>query len=518
MTSPVTSLADVIRVHARERGREPMTTYGDRIQSFGDVYERAQRVARALAAAGVGGQDRVAFLDKNGPEFFEVVFGAALLSAVSVSVNWRLAAREMQYIVNDSEARVLVVHRDFAAQLADFERGLEHVKKIVVIGGGRAHESYEVWIARHAPRDPGALGARDDVCLQLYTSGTTGLPKGAQLTNGNLLAMFRGAEGWGMGAGDVNLVAMPLFHIGGSGWALAGMARGCHSILLREIEPTKLLPLIAQHGVTHAFLVPAVLQFLLAQPSERLDLSRLRFMAYGASPIAEDVLVRSMKQLGCRFVQLYGLTETTGAVVQLDPEDHQPGGAKAYLLRSAGKPMRGVELKIVDPATGEALPDGTVGEVWVRSDHVMKGYWKLEKATQESLPGSGWFKSGDAGYLRDGYLFIHDRVKDMIISGGENIYPAEIENALMGHPGVADIAVIGVPSEKWGETPKALVVRAPDATPTGEELIAWCRERLAKYKCPTSVDFIAVIPRNPSGKVLKRELREPFWKDRHRKA
>jgi len=229
------------------------------------------------------------------------------------------------------------------------------------------------------------------------------------------------------------------------------------------------------------------------------------------------VLVRSMDALGCDFAQVYGLTETTGAITSLMPADHDPNGPRSSLLRSAGRPFDHVQLRIVDAGTGEDLPTGEVGEVWARSDQNMLGYWNKPEETSSVLSDDGWFRTGDAGWLdADGYLFLHDRIKDMIVSGGENVYPAEVENALLSHPRVVDAAVIGVPDDKWGETVKAIVVSAP-GSPDDEELatdiIAATRSRLAHYKCPTSVDFVDALPRNPSGKVLKRELRQPYWQE-----
>ena len=247
------------------------------------------------------------------------------------------------------------------------------------------------------------------------------------------------------------------------------------------------------------------------------DFSTLEMMAYGASPISTQVLADSLRVFGCGFVQLYGLTETTGAVTGLFPEDHDPGGPRAHLLRSAGKPLWGVEIRIVDAATGSDADVNEVGEIWVRTVQNMKGYWNLPEETAKTILEDGWLRSGDAGYLdAEGFLYIHDRVKDMIVSGGENIYPAEIENVLMAHPAVADAAVIGVPSDRWGESPKALVVRAPGTDPSEQELIDFCRERLARFKCPTSVDWVEALPRNPSGKILKKDLRAPYWEGRDR--
>jgi len=309
---------------------------------------------------------------------------------------------------------------------------------------------------------------------------------------------------------------MPLFHIGGSGWALFGMASGTHSILVREIDPVAVLQLIPKHRITHTFLVPAALLFLTLVPRvEDIDFSSLEIIAYGASPISEDLLVRCIDLFGCGFYQVYGLTETTGAISLLTPSDHVDVDHRER-LRSAGQPMRGVEIRCVDTTTGEDVAPGEVGEIWIRSPQVMKGYWRQPDATAEAVSADGWFRTGDAGYVVDGYLYLHDRVKDMIVSGAENVYPAEVENALMKHPGVGDVAVIGVPSERWGEEVKAIVVAAKGQSPTAADLITFAKTQLAGYKVPKSVDFTDSLPRNPSGKILKKDLRAPFWEGRER--
>jgi long-chain acyl-CoA synthetase len=429
-------------------------------------------------------------------------------------VNWRLAPREMAYIVNDAGARVLFVGADFLSHLAEMEGALTTVRTVVVLGDHPRHPSYEAWAARHPARDPMASVAPADVAMQLYTSGTTGLPKGAMLTNANLGVLVpHVGPPWGFDATTVNAVAMPLFHIGGCGWALVGMYVGGHSILFREFVPQEVLAAIGRHRITNALFVPAMLQFMTAVPGAATgDYRSLRSIVYGASPITNEVLIRSMKTFGCDLVQVYGLTETTGAITQLEAADHDPSGPRARLLRSAGRPYPWVELRIVDPGTGEDCPRGQVGELWTRSPQNMKGYWNRPEETAQVMVAGGWLRTGDAGYLdAEGYVYLTDRVKDMIISGGENVYPAEVENALADHPGIADVAVIGVPDPRWGETVKAIVVRTPGADPSAAEIIAYARERLAHFKCPTSVDFAGALPRNPSGKLLKRELREPYW-------
>ena len=514
--SLVKNYTDVINFGAAALGDQDMIVLGDDRVSWNEMQRRAGQVANALVADGVGSQDRVAFIDKNSVEFFEVAFGAAYVNGVTVAVNWRLAAPEMAYIINDSQAKVLILHEEFAEHLAAFEADLTHVTSIVVIGSHGSHASYDAWRDANDGSFQPVGSTDDDVAAQLYTSGTTGLPKGAQLTNRNFQALFATVD-WDMDEDSRNLCVMPLFHIAGSGWALFGMANGAVTVMMREFDPVAGLQIVESEGCTHAIFVPAILQFFLMVPSDGIDLSSMRYIAYGASPITEDVLVKSMAQFGCSFFQVYGMTETCGAGTTLPPEDHG-ADADSGLLRSAGRPIRGMEMKIVDPESGEPIPDGEVGEVWMRHGGIMKGYWNMPEETAKAMPGDGWLRSGDIAYMEDGYLYIHDRVKDMIISGGENVYPAEIENALMSHEGIADVAVVGVPDDKWGEVGKALVVPVPDSGVTVDEILAHARERLAGFKIPRSVDFVEAIPRNPSGKILKRELREPFWEGHDRRV
>jgi len=513
----MTSVADIIITGADEKPQSEFLVIGEERITWSEMRDRAGKVANALRASGVGPQERIAYIDKNGPEYFELAFGCGLANSVAVAVNWRLAPPEMAYIVNDAEAKILVIHQEFSEQLDLFEADLTHTTTVLIIGDHDVHGSYMDWRDAQSPQCEITPASGDDVAMQLYTSGTTGLPKGAQLTNENFKTLFEVVE-WEMTDSTVNMAVMPLFHIAGSGWALFGMGSGAKTIMTRDIDPVAILQIIESERVTHALFVPAILQFLLMVPSDSINLSSMELIVYGASPITQDVLVKSMEMFGCDYMQVYGLTETTGAVTQLDPEDHDPGGPRERLLRSAGKPIPSVEVKIVDADTEQQLTDGEVGEVWIRSKQNMKGYWKMPEETAEALPGDGWFRSGDAAYMEDGYLYIHDRVKDMIISGGENVYPAEVENALMAHEGIADVAVIGVPDDKWGEVGKALVIPVPGSNVTAEEILSFARERLAGFKCPQSVDFVELIPRNPSGKILKRELRDPYWEGRERRV
>jgi long-chain acyl-CoA synthetase len=495
--------------------------HGGRRLTFSDLDRRSTRVARGLAAEGVGAQQHVAFLDKNCAEYFEVLYGAGKLNAVDVAVNWRLAAADMEFVVNDARARVLFVGREFFGQLDQIRDRLHTVTKVVTIGEHPDHESYESWLARQDEGEVMVPAASDDVAMQLYTSGTTGMPKGAMLTNANLGAMIpHVGPRWNLDESSVNLVAMPLFHIGGSGWALVGMDLGVTTVVLSDPVPALVIDAIEQHHITNAFVVPALLNFMAQVPGVGTrDLSSLRSIVYGASPITVEALKRCLTTFRCDFIQVYGLTETAGAITELAAADHDLRGQRATeLLRSAGRPFPWVDIRIVDPATGVDLPPGGVGELWIRSVQVMKGYWDREQDTAAAIV-DGWFRSGDAGFMdQAGYVFVTDRIKDMILSGGENIYAIEVENALAAHPGVLDVAVIGVPDERWGETAKAIVVRRPGATVTAADVIAFARTRLGGYKCPTSVDFVEALPRNPSGKVLKRELREPYWRGQDRRV
>ena len=515
----INNIADIIRVHGVDRSDHTALILGDRRLSWAELLERSQRVANGFVAEGISAQDRIAFLDKNGVEHFEVFFGAALNNAVCVDVNWRLAAPEVEFIVNDASAKILVVGPEFVGILDAIVDNLTTVTKILVIGGHPSYESFEDWVERHEPVDPGAVATMEETAFQLYSSGTTGRPKGVMLSNSNFFGLLPMAkEIWELHPDAINLVAMPLFHIGGGGWAVAGMYEGATSVIVRDLDPAALITLIGDLRITHGFVVPALLQFMLMMPGAAdADYSSLEVLVYGASPISEAVLAQSIEVFKCKFWQAYGLTETTGAIVNLPPQDHVIDGPNKHRLRSCGLPGPGVEIKIIDNDTGDETAQGEVGEIWVRSQQVMTGYWNNPEETAKAVTEDGWFKSGDAGYVdADGYIYIHDRVKDMIVSGGENVYPAEVENVLMAHPGIADVAVIGVPDDKWGETAKALVVKAAGGDVSEQDIIDYARERLARFKCPTSVDWIDVLPRNPSGKVLKKDLRAPFWEGRER--
>ncbi len=520
-TDTLTSIGAIVRHHAATRPDHAALVMGDEGRTWGELDERSARVANALVAEGVGSQDRIAFCDRNGLEYFEVTFGAAMANAVVVALNWRLAPPEMEGVLNDAGAKVLIVGPDFYGHVEAIEANLTSVTTIVAVGDHPRWIGFEDWIASQPATDPMVPSVDDDVCMQLYTSGTTGLPKGVMLANRNLMALIGNiVDDWRMDADSVTLVCMPLFHIGGCGWAMVSLFRGGTAIVVRDFVPDHILSLITEHRITNALLVPAMLHAVSMVPGAAGgDYSSLRAVNYGASPITTTVLVASMNTLRCPHVQVYGMTETSGVITRLAAEDHDIDGPRSHLLRSAGQPYPWVELRIVDMGSGQVCEPGQTGEVVTRSAQNMLGYWNKPDETVRTVDADGWLHTGDAGYLdAEGFLFLTDRVKDMIVSGGENVYPIEVENVLNAHPAVSEAAVIGVPHERWGETVKAIVVLRPGASATAPELMAYAKDRLAGYKCPTSVDFAPDLPRNPSGKILKKDLREPFWAGQERRV
>ncbi len=356
--------------------------------------------------------------------------------------------------------------------------------------------------------------------LQLYTSGTTGNPKGVLLSNRNLFSLRRASRVANMpwdrlDAQDCLLGAMPIAHIGGTGSGPIAVANGIPVHVLPEYTPDGTLAAI-EAGTTLLFLVPAAVQFMIQHPrAATTDFSRLKYLMYGAAPMPLELLKEAVKMMPATgFIQLYGMTETTGTVSLLPPEDHDVGGNRR--MRSAGKAVPGVRIEVRGP-DNQPVPTGEIGEICILSPSNTAGYWKLPEATASTIDPDGWLHTGDAGIMdEDGYVYIQDRIKDMIISGGENVYPAEVESAIYGHPAIAEVAVIGVPSAKWGEEVKACVVAKPGHEIDAADVIAWARERIAAFKAPKSVDVIPLMPRNASGKILRRELRAPYWEGQER--
>ena len=518
--SRLKSVADISRVHAAERPHGVALDFKDRVTTYRELDERASRIAQGMIALKQDKGARVGYLGKNCDRYFEVLLGAFKARTVVVGVNWRLAPPEIAYVLSDAGCGILFVGQEYYAAVEKILPDCPQLKTVIAMDGGHATwPAYETWRDAQDARDPMLPIAPEDDVIQLYTSGTTGHPKGVQLTNANYLSIFACLGSAPLGQyepDDVVLIAMPFFHVAGVNIGLLTLAQGARGIVLGDTDPAEILRLIDAKKVTYAFLVPALILFVLQHPkAAQADFSSLKNISYGASPISDEVLLRAKQVFGCGFLQVYGLTETTGGGTFLLPEDHDPARGK---LRSCGRPAPGHEVRVVD-GDGRSVPTGDVGEIQIRSGNVMKGYWNKQDATAKAVCGERWFSTGDAGFFdADGYLYIHDRVKDMIVSGGENIYPAEVENAIMGHPAVADVAVIGVPDERWGEAVKAIVVKKPGVAGEPSEIIAFARARIAGYKLPKSVDFIDVLPRNPSGKVLRKDLRKPYWEGRARQV
>ena len=465
--------------------------YEGETQTYGELNESSSQLAAGLIARlGLQPGDRVAILDKNCAAYLELFFALDKAGLVAAPLNWRLTAQEVKRIIDDMKPKLVVSGAEFKATGA--ASGIPTMTFDELPRGGA---------------DP-MRDADGAVSCQFSTSGTTGLPKGAMLTGWNVLnvGLCLALEMPEIREGGRHLVCLPMFHIGGAGWAIWAMQQGSAAVIVRETVPDLLLKTMVEQKVETALLAPTLMLFLTELPQARsADFSALKHIIYGTAPISPDLLRRSLETFKCLFSQLYGLTETTGPFTSLGHEHHS-----GERLWSCGRPMFGGRVRIVD-AEDNDLPPHQVGEILYQGENLMAGYWGREEATAEAMRG-GWFHTGDAGYMdADGFIFLKDRIRDMIVSGGENVYPAEVEGVLMGHPEILECAVIGVPDPKWGETVKAVVVRRAGSALTEAALLEWTRDKLAGFKRPRSVDFIDTLPRNASGKLLKRTLREPYW-------
>ena len=506
---------EFVRHWSRHKPSAIAHVHDDRITTYGELDELTRRMAALFAAEGVTRGDRVAWIGKNADLYYQLFIACGRIGVVMVPVGWRLAPPEMAYILRDTGAKLMFAGEGFETLSRKLAADLPAVLRMFDEAETRAA------IAAQEPADIDAGGPEDGV-LQLYTSGTTGNPKGVVLTNRNLFGLRRA----GLDAGqpwsswdedEAILLCMPAAHIGGTGLAVVALTGAARAIVHAEFEPGKALEAIEQ-GITRFFIVPAALQMVIQHPkAAATDFSRLKYVMYGAAPIPLELLREAVTTIpNAGFMQCYGMTETTGTIAVLPPGDHELAGNER--MRSAGRAVPGVEIKIVD-AAGNDLPLGVVGEIVTRSTANMAAYWNLPEASAATRSADGWVRTGDAAYMdADGYVFIQDRVKDMIISGGENVYPAEVESAIYGHPDVAEVAVFGVPDAKWGEAVKAACVPRPGHTIDEDSVIAWARMRIAGFKAPKSVDVIAALPRNPTGKILRRALRDPYWEGRERKV
>jgi acyl-CoA synthetase (AMP-forming)/AMP-acid ligase II len=490
-------------------------------RSFGDLNARANRLANALMGLNIHKGDRVGMLLRNCCEFIEIDFALSQTGIVRVPLNARLTGSEHEYILNDSGSNTLIFGEEFSEAVQAIKPNLKTVKEFIRVSEGYTERGvpdaldYENLIENSTQEEPENEIDEEDLHTLFYTSGTTGKPKGAMLTQKSWanVAINLILDYGPITEDDVILNLQPLSH-GAGFFVLPFFIRGGTNILVPEFKPSLIFETIERERVTVLKLVPTMLYQLMESPDKaRYDLGSLHSIIYGGSPVAVPRLIEAIQFFGKKLVQLYGQAEAPMCISTLSKRDHILEGSEKIVKRlsSAGKPCVNVEVKVIDESRRE-LPPGEVGEVIVRGYHIMKGYWNLPEATAEAL-GDGWVYTGDLGYFdSNGYIFLVDRKRDVIISGAFNIYPKEIEDVIVTHPKVKEVAVVGVPDEKWGEAVKAVVVPKEGKRVTEEEIIDYCRSRMASFKKPKTVDVVGDLPRNPYGKILKTALREPYWK------
>jgi acyl-CoA synthetase (AMP-forming)/AMP-acid ligase II len=494
---------------------------GEHRLTYREALGAVNRLANAFVAAGLRVGDRVAILSKNSIEYVLIYFAASKAGVAAVPLNYRLAVPEWTYILNDARPRMLIAAGQYLTTIDGFRNELETVESFVASDavGLERWESFQDWVTDERSTPPERLVAEESDAYQMYTSGTTGHPKGAVLTHRAVTANVRQiGHALQLEPAEGSLVVAPLFHAGAVPSTFTCVSRGGCLYIQEDFDPLEVVRALSEERICYAVLVPSMIQACLVRVPDAAErpYDSLRLLYYGASPIAEHTLRSAVEVFQCGFVQSYGMTEAAQALTFLSPTHHQRGlDEQPELLLSAGRPAMETEIRIVDE-NDAPLPNGVPGEIVARGPQLMRSYWNRPEESAEVLRG-GWLHTGDIGYIDDeGYLYVQDRLKDMIVSGGENVYPRVVEDVLFQHPAIADAAVIGVPDERWGETVKAVVVLRAGMATTEEEIIGFCRGKLGGFELPRSVDLVDALPRNPSGKVLKRDLREPYWIGRSR--
>jgi acyl-CoA synthetase (AMP-forming)/AMP-acid ligase II len=513
---------DYITKAAWHRPDQASLTFGDKTHTWAETEKRCEGLAAGLYNVGVRPGDRVAWLGLNSHWFFEGYFVPSRIGAILVAINNRLAVPEMINCANDCTPTVLIVDDHFVNQAEAVAAACPFIKTVIHAGFGTAPDGMlsleNVLQTDPEPVDFDTLASHDDDTLLIfYTGGTTGQSKGVMLSHTNVFAnTIGGISAYGFREGETHMLYGPLFHLAAGARVFWAAILGAHTIVLPRFEVPDLLHLIPKYKVDTIQMVPTMLTMFLNHPDfANHDLSSLRLITYGAAPMPVALMQKAMKAIpNARFCQGFGMTETSPLLTVLGPEHHALEGPMAGKLQSVGKVVGHVDVRVVDP-DDHFLPIGETGEVVTRGPHVMKGYLNSPEMTAQAMRG-GWFHTGDTGYFdEDGFLFLTGRIKDMIISGGENIYPIEIENVLSHHPAVNECAIIGIPDDHWGEAVHAVITLRAEASVTEEEIINWCRESLAHYKCPRGVTVrTEAMPLSSVNKIMKSELRKPFLAER----
>lgn len=514
-----------IDYHARRRPEATAIAANEANFSYIDLKVKSLALAYGLLGLDVKPGERIGLLGQNTAAHMFAFTACSRIGAVAVPLNYRLAPPESAYVCDDSQMRVIIALEPSVESLAREIMLCRESKTILVSDFSKTDFTLSEVFAAGAQSDIQLpdLGDEQAPVVQLYTSGTTGKPKGAALSHRNfssLMTSLEAANPGVLGVDGVDLVCAPMFHIGGTGSTIVPLLCGGRVIIHKAFEPEAVLDAIQIHRIKNMFMVPAMILSLLRDVPrfEDYDLSSLKVIGYGAAPISPTLLAEAVERFKCGFNQYYGMTETCGTVVALTPEAHARALAgESELLQAAGQPCLGVEAKVCD-ADGNELLCGETGEIWLRSPQNMLSYYNLPEATQKTVT-EGWVLTGDAGYINEeGFIFLRDRIKDMVVTGGENVYPVEVENVIAQFQGVREVAVVGIPDAKYGEALLAVIAMNPGSeAPTTEAVVDFCRGKLAGYKIPRKLDIVPALPRNPTGKIQKMVLREPYWQNAERK-
>jgi acyl-CoA synthetase (AMP-forming)/AMP-acid ligase II len=523
-------LTETLKKACRFFPRKQAIVCGGKRWTFQEFYDRVNRLSHCLKVFGIRKDDKVAILHPNCHYFLEAYYGIAQIGAISVPINYRLSPREIAFILGDSESRALIVDPMFREQVSSIRGEIRRIEKIIWTGEGKTNEgpcdlNYEMVLRQtEADRFSETQITGEDIAQIYYTSGTTGRPKGVMLSHKNVMTHALGtiAEVH-LTDGDVWIHVAPLFHLADAWatWAITWV--GATHVLVREFDPKVVLETIGREKVTLTNLIPTMLNLMVNHPDVgKYDYRSLRVLLSGGAPIAPEVVRKIVETFKCDYIQTYGMTETSPYLTLSVLKDHLKKLSYEDQLRfksKTGKEFIGVELKVVNDRGEEIKKDEKeVGEILVKGDIVTKGYWKLPEETEKSIK-DGWLYTGDMAMMdEEGYVTIVDRKKDMILTGGENVYSTEVENVLYMHPAILECAVVGVPDQKWGEAVKGIVVLKSGQKATAEEIIQFCKDKIAHYKAPKSIDFIDALPRTGSGKIHKKGLRDKYWKGYEKKV